>query len=164
MGDARWADRAGYDEIGERSVPREPVRVFAQHGSGCAQLFRVVDREIQPEPVWRVIRRAGEERQSVLLRRLRAEVSAARSTVYGGHADSGDAQRRFQPGPVRATEYNPTDESVYVLADAFHVRSGRRAAAGGGEWNTAGRNAVQQDSTELDQSNRAGADQHLSVA
>ena len=82
MGNARRPDGFGHHEIGNRPVPRKPVRVPPQHRSGRPQLLRRIHRKIQSQPVWRLAGRPHQERQSLFLCRLRGEISASWDSVH----------------------------------------------------------------------------------
>ena len=57
--------------------------------------FRHLNREVQPEPVWRLRRRPHSQEQNLLLRRWRAEVSARGNRLHRPGSFAGHARRRL---------------------------------------------------------------------
>ncbi len=103
---AEWGTRGGPTVLvttksGSDKFHGSALRIPPQHRPRCAQLLRRLHRKIQSQPVRRLDRRTDQERQTVLLCRLRREVSAPRHSVHGRRAHRGHAKRRLQPRCIR---------------------------------------------------------------
>ncbi len=85
-------------EVGDERVPRLALRVPPQRPSGRAQLLRARGRggaEVHPQPVRLLRRRAGEEEQHLLLRRLRGDALARRHHARDERPDARRARGRL---------------------------------------------------------------------
>ncbi len=94
---AEWGTRGGPTVLvttksGSNAVPWKSIRIPTQHRSGCAQLLRYQHREIQSEPVRRLVRRTDQEGQGLLLHGLRGKISAPRDSVHRPGSDGGHAR------------------------------------------------------------------------